>query len=71
MELVDADTVAEISRQDRGGAGLDPERGSWFERSGRLARLVVRSSPADQAAGSAKSSTLTLSSSYASSSTGT
>jgi hypothetical protein len=42
MELVDANIVAEVV-EDRGGAGLDPERGSLFERSGRLPRLVVRS----------------------------
>jgi hypothetical protein len=45
MELLDAEAVAEIVAKTRGRAGVEPERGSLFERSGQLARLVVRTQP--------------------------
>jgi len=70
MELLDAEAVAAMVSKTVGGADPEPGRGSSFERGGQLARLVARTRPAEQAAGRVKSSTLTPSSSYVSSSTG-
>ena len=52
MEQLDAEAVAEMVGKTVGGAGVEPECGSLFERSGQLAASSYGPAPAEQAAGS-------------------